>query len=161
MTQKFPVLTLKGHRKFMVKLNFGFQFSLPKNAEIFSSKQEGQNLKIHWLVLSKRQIARSKNWHSSLLSSHWGDMKSFSKIWILARRILSNISLFFKRKIRGVRGVIMPTFCCYKNICKLRTQKPQARFKWNLPDISTISTPSFSKKWGRRWLGVGGGASKI
>ena len=66
-------------------------------------------------------------------------------------------------KVRGVRCVIMPAFCCYENICKLKTQEPQPKFKWNLPDILIYVPPqhlSFLKKWGRQWLGDRGGTSK-
>ena len=49
-------------------------------------------------------------------------------------------------KERGVRGIILTAFCCFENIWKLKTQKPQAICKWNLPDICTTSTPHISEK---------------
>ena len=67
---------------------------------------------------------------------------------------LSLIYLYSSRgKERGVRGVIMPAFCCYENICKLKTQEPEARFKWNLPDICTTSTPFISEKMKASMIG--------
>ena len=54
LTQQFPVLAMKSYEKFQQNLDRGFQCSLPKNGEISSSKPEGQNLKIHPLILSKR-----------------------------------------------------------------------------------------------------------
>ena len=158
--QQFAVLTLKGHGKFEVKLNCCNQFSLLKSSEIFSNRQEGQNLKFHWLILSERSIARAKNWHNSLLSSRWRAMKSFTKIWIVARGTLSNISLFFKRKIEGWGVLLCLLSAATKTSVnwKLRNQKP------DFNETSLIYVPlqhlSFPIKWRRKWLNGGEGASK-
>ena len=87
-------------------------------------------------------------------------MKSFSKIWIVARGTLSNISLFFKRKREGL-GVLLCLLSAATKIFanwKLRNHKP------DLNETCLIYVPpqhlSFPKKCGRQWLGGGGGASK-
>ena len=54
LTQQFSVQIMKGCEKSQQDLNLGFQFSLPKNAEISWSRQEGRNFKFHRLVLAKR-----------------------------------------------------------------------------------------------------------
>ena len=67
---------------------------------------------------------------------------------------LSLIYLYSSREMeRGVRGVIMPPLCCYENICKLKTQEPQPRFKWNLAGICTTSTPFISEKMRASMIG--------
>ena len=74
-----------------------------------------------------------------------------SELW---QRGLSLIYLYSSRgKERGVRDVILPAFCCYKNICKLETQEPKARCKINLPDICTTSKPFISEKMRASMIG--------
>ena len=82
-----------------------------------------------------------------------------SKSW---QGVLSIIYLHFLReKERGVRGVIMAAFCCYKNIFKLKTQEPQARFKWKLPDICATLPPFISKKMRTSMIGRWGAHLKF
>ena len=78
-----------GHRSFEQNLNCVFQFSLHKNSEISSSRQEGQNFKFYWLVLPKRWITWAKNWHSilglwkvSAQSEFWFPIQTPQNGWI-------------------------------------------------------------------------------
>ena len=52
--QQFPVLTVKSCGKFQQNLNSGFEFSLPKSCKTSWSRQEGENVRFHQLVLSER-----------------------------------------------------------------------------------------------------------
>ena len=67
---------------------------------------------------------------------------------------LSYIFILQEEKREGLGGVIMPAFCSYENICKLKTQEPQVRCKWNLLDICTTSTPFISKPFISKKVGV-------
>ena len=68
--QDFDLGTLKGHQKFGQKLNCGFQTSSPNIGECLSSRREGSNFQILF-VLSKRQIAWTKNFHRCSILWPW------------------------------------------------------------------------------------------
>ena len=54
LTLQVPILTVKSCGKFQQNLNPGFQFSTKKLGEFSPSRQEGQNFKFYWLVLSNK-----------------------------------------------------------------------------------------------------------
>ena len=58
------------------KTDSWFPVQSKKNGEISWTRREGQNFKFYQLVLSKRQIASAKNWHSRFLSWHWRAISS-------------------------------------------------------------------------------------
>ena len=71
---------MKGCWRFQQNLKSGFQFSLPKNCEISSSRRKRQNFKFHQLVLCKRQIPSEQNLGRCFLSWQWRPVQIFSKI---------------------------------------------------------------------------------
>ena len=126
------------------------------------SWREAQNFKFYLFALCKRQIPRTKNWESSLLSWHWSAMKSFSTIWIVAKDTLFIFYIFIcqeeKKKGLGVLSCLLSAASKTFGNWNLRNHK------LDVNKACLIYVPpqhlSFPKKWGHQWLGGGGGASK-
>ena len=132
-------MTVKSCGKLQQNLNLGFQFTLPKNDKISSSRREGRNFKFLWLVLPKRWITWAKNWHSSFPSWQWRTLKGFSKIWV----VLSFSGFPKMMKFLWADELVEISPSSLKEILPFFGRlnwKPGVRFCWNFPQPFTVRT---------------------
>ena len=57
-----------------------------KKVNFFAAGGKGRIFKFYWFVLSKRQIAWTKNFQTNFILWHWGDMKRLAKNWIVVSK---------------------------------------------------------------------------
>ena len=88
----------EGPWKFWAKTLLWFPNQPPPKhlVNIFPAAKNGRKLKFYWFVLSKRQIARTKNFQSSFILWHWRAMKSLGKNWTVVSNAGQNkwVNLF-------------------------------------------------------------------
>ena len=57
-----------------------------QRVNFFAAGGKGRIFKFYWFVLSKRQIAWTKNFQTNFILWHWGDMKRLAKNWIVVSK---------------------------------------------------------------------------